>query len=449
MNRLWLRLTLAFVAVTLIAVASVALLAGSGIGQEFRQYAAGQAAAQDPLVATLGAYYAEHDGWEGVAAVLPGGAGRGQGRGGPAIVVADAGGRIVYDSAGARLGHSLSAAEQTTAAAITPDGRLAGYLIIEAGGPLGQGAQRFLDNLYTTLLAAALIAGALGALLGFVVSRTLTAPLAEVAEAARAFAARRWDRRVRVRGATEIAAVGQAFNLMADSLEQAETLRRSLVADIAHELSTPLTVIQGNLRALLDGVYPLEQQEISTLYDETRLLARLVDDLRELALADAGQLPLNLAAVDAAELLRAAAERFAIAAESQDVTIVTGGAGALPAVRADADRVAQVLRNLLANALRHTPPGVRIRLEAEPIGGEPPDGVRVSVVDTGSGIPPEDLPHVFERFYRGDKSRARSSGGAGLGLAIARAWIRAMGGDIGVTSTPGQGSCFWFTLPRA
>lgn len=456
MNRLWARLTLAFVAVTLVAVVTVAALADTGIGGNFRQYAAGQAAAQDPLVAALAAYYAQHGGWDGVAAVMPnmGGAGhgqgRGQGRGQPGTLLADAQGRIVYDSAGARTDQTLTAGEQASAAAISSGGGTVGYLVMTAGGPLGTSAQAFLDQLRTTLIVAALAASALGVLLGLVISRTLTAPLAEVAQAARAFAARQWDRRVAVGGAEEIADVGRAFNLMADSLQQAETLRRNLMADIAHELGTPLTVIQGNLRAMLDGVYPLEQQEIGTLYDETRLLARLVDDLRELALADAGQLPLRLQVVDPSELLRAAAERFAMAAETQNVEIVVAGNSALPSVSADADRVAQVLRNLLANALRHTPAGGRITLQGEsaPEAGSP-TCVRVSIVDTGSGIAAEDLPHVFERFYRGDRSRVRSSGGAGLGLAIARAWVTAMGGEIGVESAPARGSRFWFTLPVA
>lgn len=456
MNRLWVRLTLAFVAVTLVAVVTVAVLADTGIGRNFRQYAAGQAAAQDPLVATLAAYYAQHGSWDGVAAVMPnmGGAGhgqgRGQGRGQPGTLLADAQGRIVYDSAGERAGQALTADEQASAAAIPSGGGNVGYLVMTAGGPLGPGAQTFLDQLRTTLVVAALAASALGVLLGLVISRTLTAPLGEVAQAARAFAARQWDRRVAVRGAEEIADVGRAFNLMADSLERAESLRRNLIADIAHELGTPLTVIQGNLRAMLDGVYPLEQQEISTLYDETRLLARLVDDLRELALADAGQLPLRPQVVDLSEMLRAAAERFAMAAETQNVEIVVAGESALPPVSADADRVAQVLRNLLANALRHTPASGRITLQGESVGaGGASPSVRVSIVDTGTGIAAEDLPHVFERFYRGDRSRARSSGGAGLGLAIARAWVNAMGGEIGVESTPGRGSRFWFTLPVA
>ncbi len=217
-----------------------------------------------------------------------------------------------------------------------------------------------------------------------------------------------------------------------------------MIADIAHELRTPLTVMQGNLRALLDEVYPLEMGEIVTLYDETRLLSRLVDDLRELALADAGRMSLDIKAVDLNDIVRTTVANFAIAAESENFELAVDNADSLPPIRADADRVAQILRNLLINALRYT--RGRITVSTAPV---EQGHIVLSVTDSGEGILPEDLPHVFDRFYRGDRSRARASGGTGLGLAIARAWVEAMGGNIGVESTPGKGSRFWFSLPVA
>jgi two-component system OmpR family sensor kinase/two-component system sensor histidine kinase BaeS len=252
-----------------------------------------------------------------------------------------------------------------------------------------------------------------------------------------------------VQGAQEIAEVAAAFNAMADDLQKQESLRRSMIADIAHELNTPLTVMQGNLRAMLDDVYSLDRAEIATLYDETRLLSRIVDDLRELALADAGQLQLTVQPVNLREVMQNAAANFSIAADAQNVQVEMSNVENLPNVRADADRVAQVLRNLLANALRHTPEGGHITLGANVLNGTQPHEkfVRVSVRDTGEGIAPEAVPHIFERFYRTDQSRARTTGGTGLGLAIAKAWIEAMDGRIGVQSTVGQGSEFWFSLP--
>ena len=298
--------------------------------------------------------------------------------------------------------------------------------------------ERFLDRLYVTLIIAALAAGGIGAVLGLGISRTIGAPLAGLAGAAHDFAAHKWDRRVPVEGTDEVADVARAFNSMADALQHAEMLRRNLMADIAHELRTPLTVMQGNLRALLDGIYPLEMREIATLYDETRLLSRLVADLRELALVEAGQLPLNLQTVELKTALGRSVEQFALAAEAQETQLELSGS-ALPSVNADPDRLLQVMHNLLGNALRYTPGG-RITIAAE----QHATNVRVRITDTGSGIAPEDLPHLFDRFYRGDDSRSGSN--TGLGLAIAKAWVEAMGGTIGVESNTGEGSTFWFTL---
>ncbi len=207
-----------------------------------------------------------------------------------------------------------------------------------------------------------------------------------------------------------------------------------------------MTVIQGNLHAMLDGVYPLEQAEIATIYDETRLLNRLIDDLRELALAEAGQLQLSLRAVDSAEWIQSTTAHFNAAADSQGIKLVLDLPAALPQIRADPDRLAQVLRNLISNALRYTPQEGQVKVTASVA---QPDFLKVSVSDTGTGIAAEDLPQVFDRFYRGDKSRSRSSGGTGLGLAIARTIVEAMGGRIGVESAAGQGSRFWFTVPLA
>jgi signal transduction histidine kinase len=197
-------------------------------------------------------------------------------------------------------------------------------------------------------------------------------------------------------------------------------------------------VVQGDLQAILDGVYPLEMAQIAGLYDETRLLTRLVDDLHDLALADAGQLRIERQPVDLAALVRAAAAQFAPLAEAKDVRL-RADAPAPALALGDPDRLAQILRNLLSNALRHTSAGGEIALRAAGAA----DVAHVEVSDTGSGIAPEDLPHVFDRFYRGDR-RAR---GAGLGLAIARQLARAHGGDLTVASRPGAGPTFTLSVP--
>jgi signal transduction histidine kinase len=249
-----------------------------------------------------------------------------------------------------------------------------------------------------------------------------------------------------VGGSAEVADVSRAFNDMTAALEEAEGLRKNLMADVAHELRTPLSVLQGNLQAILDDVYPLDKAEVSRLYDETRLLGRLVEDLRELALADAGKLQMNLQPTDLGQVLRATCDHLVPAAEAEGVTLSVEAPGDLPVVQADPDRVAQVLHNLLVNALRHTTAGGSITVSSS----QTDDGVQVAVADTGEGISPEDLLHLFDRFWRVDPSRSRGErwpGGTGLGLSIAQSLVKAQGGRIWAESTLGKGSTFYFTLP--
>lgn len=380
MNRLSVRLTLLFVAVVVLTVVIVSLLADINVGTQFRRFLQEQAGTV--VEQTQGA----HRG--GMM-----GAGQGQGM---------------------RYGQMMRPAEQN-----------------------------FINNLRETLLIAGVVASAAGIALGVIFSRTLSAPLREVSAAAQDFAARRWDRRARVGGTQEIRELALTFNSMADTIQQAETQRRNLMADVAHELRTPLTVMQGSLRALLDSVYPLEMKEVASLYDETRLLARLVEDLRQLALAEANQPQLNLQTVDLKTLLQHNIERFALAADAQGIALKLDAPETVLSVRADPDRLSQVINNLLVNALRHTPQG-EIRVSYAPHSA---DSVKITVKDTGEGIPPEELPVIFERFHGGGKPRERGS--TGLGLAIARAWVEAMGGSIGVESAPAQGTNVWFTLRRA
>lgn len=460
-NRLWVRLTLAFIFVALISAAVVAFLATTSADNQFREYLNRRdTLAQSGLLTELSVFYQRTGSWTGADSILANfspnesghqdggqGAGSGGGRGRPPLLLADANGTVIYDERNERVGTSFSTSELATTLPITANHQIAGYLLLGAQGrgTLSPNEQNFLDQLRRTLILAAVIAAGLGIAIGLLMSRTLAAPLSTLSGAARAFAAHQWDQRVAVQGTQELADVATAFNDMADSLQQAEVLRRNLMADVAHELRTPLAVIQGNLRAILDGVYPLEREEIATLYDETRLLQRLVDDLRELALAEAKQLKLNLQPIDLRPLIESTTGNFGVAAELQQIALSARLPDDLPLVQADADRVGQVIRNLVGNALRHTSASGTITIEVTPEA----ERVRVKVIDSGEGISPEDLPHVFDRFYRSDRSRARSSGGSGLGLAIAKSLLEALGGAIGVESQSGAGSTFWFTLPIA
>jgi two-component system OmpR family sensor kinase/two-component system sensor histidine kinase BaeS len=383
------------------------------------------------------------------------------------MILADAAGQVVASEAQGQLDARLTQLDLAAATPISANGQLAGYLLVRAGsgGTMSMAGQQFLAQVNGALLQAGLLAGGLGVVLGVVIARGLAAPLSRLSAAARQIARGQLGERVPLAGTAEIADTARAFNEMADGLQQAERLRQNMIADIAHELRTPLTVIQGNLRAILDDVYPLEKAEIATIYDETVMLSRLVGDLRELAQAEAGRLTLDQQPVDVALLTRSAIAPFETAAAEQRVTLVADLPDPLPLVLADPDRVRQVLHNLVANALRYTPAGGTITLSATPEtkdeGRTTNDDaapsfvlgrsffVRFIVEDTGQGIAADELPHVFERFWRADRSRSRDQGGSGLGLAIAKQLIEAHGGQIGVASRIGAGSQFWFRLPAA
>jgi signal transduction histidine kinase len=243
----------------------------------------------------------------------------------------------------------------------------------------------------------------------------------------------------------EVGELVAAFNQMVGSLQRVEKLRKDLVADVAHELRTPLSVIRGKIEGVLDGVYPATPEHLEPILEETKLLAHLVEDLRLLALAEAGQLALEKQATDVGDLLRDAQVNFGPQADDRGVTLTLDLPAELPRVVADRRRISQVVGNLLTNALRHTPQGGCVTLSAAAAGG---GMVAISVTDTGVGIPPEDLPFIFERFWRGEKSRSRAGGGSGLGLAIAKHLVEMHGRAISVKSEPGKGSEFRFTLPE-
>jgi two-component system OmpR family sensor kinase/two-component system sensor histidine kinase BaeS len=308
---------------------------------------------------------------------------------------------------------------------------------------------------FVVWIAGCCLSVALPLMAGFIAVRTfrgIATPLADVMAAADAVAEGDFSVRVEVeeyrRG--EFAQLARSFNRMAGELERAEQQRRNLTADIAHELRTPLHIIQGNLEGVLDGVYQPSEEHINTTLDETRLLARLVEDLRTLSLAEAGQLPLVLEPVDIGELLADVQTSFSGQAEAAeiDLTLSTNGQqiGQVKGmiVSGDIGRLDQVMTNLVANAIRHTPTGGTITLSAEAVS----DGVEIRVQDTGEGIDPADLPYIFDRFWRADRARPHSDGAVGLGLAIARQFIRAHSGKIEVESQPGQGTTFTIQLPR-
>lgn len=278
---------------------------------------------------------------------------------------------------------------------------------------------------------------------GVVIARVVSAPVTELVKAADKIGKGDLNTRVPLHGSQEMIDLANTFNAMAADLQHAETMRNNLMADVAHELRTPLTVLEGNLRASLDKVFVLDESEVANLYNQTRHLTRLVNDLRELALAESHQLHLEKCPTDLNTLLTDAVQALDILAVEKDIHLVLECAP-MPEISMDETRIRQVLFNLLSNALRHTPAGGAIHVLGEVKNNE----VILSVKDNGEGLAPDQLNAVFDRFYRADKSRSRETGGTGLGLAIVKAIVEAHGGRVEASSEGmGKGCQFSIYLP--
>ena len=300
--------------------------------------------------------------------------------------------------------------------------------------------RRFWNNISRTLVVGALVALVAGVLL----TRWLVAPLRELERGARAVTEHQWDHRVPARGSREMRSVAISFNQMATDLEHEETLRRNMLADVSHELRHPIHIIAGNLQAILDGVYPLSMEEIDRLLDQTQNLTTLVDDLHELALAEAHDLPMEMRETDVNALVANTVEIFQPLAGDKGIALKTELSPQPIFAQVDAPRIRQALQNLLGNALRYTPQGGQVKVVMNSSEGN----VVIQVQDTGIGIPPEEIERVFDRFYRVDSSRDRDLPGTGLGLAVAQAIVQSHGGRVEAQSQGvDQGSTFTMILP--
>lgn len=448
MNKLWVRLSLTFSGVVLVAVLIVLVSSVILVQAEDRQSFTARFLEQPGgLVEQLVSHYQNHQGWTGVEAVLLG-AQSVYRRPGIALFLTDQQNQVLHHPQSALVGQSFDQTQDTLLLPIQIDQQTVGYLglaLLPEDESAASNLSPFTRILGDVLLSIAVMGGIGGIVFGVIMSRSLAAPLNDLAEAAQAIGAHNLSQRVEEKGSDELKAVAHAFNEMASDLEQAEQLRRNLLTDVAHELRTPISVLQANLRAILDEVYPLEQKEIAHLYEQSRLLGRLAEDLHLLAQAEARQLPLNRQETNLVQLVTTTVEIFRPNADEKGVILHTELSTDLPPIEIDAARINQVLQNLLANALRHTPANGTITICVQP----KPGAISLFVADTGDGIPPEHLPHIFNRFYRTDPARSRDRGGAGLGLAIARAIVEAHEGQINVTSEgePGQGTIFAIQLP--
>ncbi len=304
-------------------------------------------------------------------------------------------------------------------------------------------AGRISAEVRRSLFWAGIGAAALGTLLVWLLSRRTLAPLQNLGGVARRLGGGDLSQRANAAGPAEIRELAHSFNVMAEGLEEAERHRRNLTADVAHELRTPLSNIQGYLEAIRDGLVQPTPETIDTIHAQAIHLSRLVDDLRLLAQVESGDLQLQLSAVRLEQLLQSCVDAVRPRAGAKSVSLVLNLESGLEEIEVDGARISQVVGNLLENAITHTPQGGTVAMSASASDGQ----VAISVSDTGPGIAPDDLARVFDRFYRADPSRSRATGGSGLGLTIARRLVEAHGGTIGVESVLREGSRFTMRLP--
>jgi len=441
MRSLTLKLTLAFLIVGLSGSVLVALFAARNTTNAFDRFRSNQSMAD--FVNQAQNYYTARGSWQGVESVLngprrnpPPGAPRPPAANPPPHMLADAKGQVIIAFPPYRPDERLSRSVLAQATAIEVDGRRVGYALNV--GNLNRTSQ---DNLFLAQLARALIWAALGAtlfalLLGLGLARTLTRPLVALTRAVRRIAGGEFGQKVTVESQDEIGQLADAFNQMSGELERAAHLRRQMTADIAHELRSPLSVLMGYTESLHDGVLHPTPAILRAMHEESRLLSHLVDDLRTLSLADAGELTLNRQPTHPGELLERVAASFAPRAKAKGVALRLEISPALPAVSLDPERCVQVLGNLVGNAIRYTPAGGTVTLRGSAERG----GVILQVADTGVGISPAQLPHIFERFYRADTARTIDESESGLGLSIAKSLVELHGGTLTAQSVVGKGT---------
>lgn len=460
------KLIISYLAVALLTVLMVTVVIRLTSGQQFYDLVAEQQAAL--LKEEASYYYTQTGSWDGFEESYfpahdmgdkpapdtasnpaadaqphpPGGFSR-QIRGKPGLV--DTSYRAIIGFMGYAAGETIPDKLMKNQIAVEVNGETVAWIIPDASLQVNLSAEEqvFLNRINQAILLAAL-AGIIGAvLMGIILARNFLKPVRHLIRASQQMAAGDLEQQVPVRSQDELGQLSQTFNQMSTDLARSDRQRKQLTADITHDLSTPLQVIAGYMEMLEDDEITLTPQRVHTIMNEVELLRRLVGDLSLLTTADAKELQMQLESTEPRALLEQIYQTYAAIARRENKEIYLQVADDLPSILIDQGRTAQVIRNLMDNALRHTPAGGSVTLSAAPVAGK----VEIRVTDTGSGIHPDDLPYVFDRFYRADPARSGSSGKMGLGLAIARALVQAQGGSIHVESRGlEQGSSFvlWF-----
>ncbi|HRN67239.1 MAG TPA: HAMP domain-containing sensor histidine kinase [Promineifilum sp.] len=449
MRSLSLKLTLAFLIVGLTGVVLVSVFVGRMTRREFDRFVVDRY--HDDVLAEVTEYYARNGSWDNLRGALrwrrgPGGAAVNGGMI-PLISLTDSDGLVVFSTIpGDAIGRRSAIGDDGDQLPVEVDGDVVGYLRFadrsSARDVRGSPEARFLTAVDRAVRWSAAGAAVLALLLGIILAGTISRPVRELTEATKVLAGGDLGHQVPVRTSDEIGELAHSFNQMSADLAHSNQLRRQMTADIAHDLRTPLSVILGYSEALADGKLPGGPETYEAIHRQAQHLNRLIEDLRTLSLADAGQLSLVRRPVEPRGLLEHTALAYLPAAEARQIALLVEAAD-VPPILVDPDRILQVLGNLVSNALRHTPDGGSISLSAT----QHDDQVLLRVRDTGSGIPAEELPQIFDRFYRGDMART-SDGSSGLGLAIARSLIGAHGGSISAGNVAG-GAQFTIALPMS
>ena len=427
-TRLFLLLLRAFIAVVLLTLAIVFALTTYFLSAPSRF----NRPERIPLVSRLETFYLARGSWDGVQVIVP----IGEGRDWENAILIDPEGRILMDRGNSNtelIGSVYKPVEGSRIVPLFVNRQRVGTLAL-SDTYVPRQVNSALDLLLPVVLISIFLA-VLTILIGILLLRRMVNPLAQVVAAARAVAGGDLSARVSVSGPDDLRALSDSFNHMAAALERNNNERRDMLADIAHELRTPLTIMRGRLEGIVDGIYPANTEHITPALEETYLLERLVEDLRLLTLAESRQLHFEQNNVSLNDLSRHVIAMFRAEAEEKQIELTAQLPDADVVITADHQRTEQVVGNLVANAIRYTPEGGKVWITVEKAEGR----VVLSVNDNGPGIPPEDLPHIFNRFWRAEKSRSRASGGAGLGLAIARQLVEAQGGQISADNLPGGG----------
>ncbi len=445
MRSLAFKLTLAFLLIGIMGVGVFALLVGQRTQREFERYLSDRD--QAVLMRALGEYYERNDGWLGVGDAIantPPYSFYSQG-----TVLADNAGTVQMGNADFPVGSAMPQDKLSDARVLRDEGKIIGYALFI---PIRdtRGVTPIDPEFFQRILSAAAISAGITVLialvLGAILARTLTRPLSELTAATKAMAGGNLNQHVTVRSRDEIGQLAKSFNQMSSDLAGSIQMRKQMTADLAHDLRTPLSILRGYTEGLKEGRLEGDPALYDVMHGEVEHLQHLVEDLRMLSLADAGELTLNKRSVDPKALLERTGLAYFVQAEQQGIALRVDAPENLPSINVDTGRMTQVLNNLVSNALRHTKAG-EVVLSAS----SEHNHVQLRVSDTGSGIAPEHLPHVFDRFYRADPSRQRASSSdgesTGLGLAIAKAIVEAHGGTISATSVVGKGTTMIVALP--